>query len=71
MIEARTIAAAAAIRLLQSIEALYSTLAFIHVFPGNARYHHARLVTGWLARPGRVLLMSLPNDCAALLPALE
>ncbi len=25
----------------------------IHVFLDNARYHHAKLVQEWMARPGR------------------
>jgi hypothetical protein len=41
------------IKLLESIEALYPMLVLIHVFLNNARYHHAKLVREWLARPGR------------------
>jgi DDE superfamily endonuclease len=72
MIEALAIDAAT-IQLLESIAALYPMLAFIHVFLDNARYHHARHVQDWLAQPGcRItLLMSLPNDRPALLPAHE
>jgi hypothetical protein len=68
MIEAETVDAASTIRLLESIEALYPMLVLIHVFLDNARYHHAKLVREWLARPGcRIkLLMSLPNDRSAL-----
>jgi hypothetical protein len=53
MTEALTIDAASTIRLLQSIEAFYPMLAFIHIFLDNAHYHHARLVQEWLAQPGR------------------
>jgi hypothetical protein len=52
MIKALTIDAASTIPLLESIEALYPLLALVHVFLGNARYHHAKLVREWLARPG-------------------
>jgi hypothetical protein len=38
-------------------------LALIHVFLDNARYHHARLVQEWLARPGcRIKLGGLNNQ---------
>ncbi len=50
MIEALTIDAASTIRLLQSVEALPSDVALIHVFLDNARYHHAKLVQEWLAQ---------------------
>ena len=52
MIEVVTVNAVSTIRLLESIEALYPLLVLIHVFLDNARYHHARLVQEWLARPG-------------------
>src|SRR5512136_1282763 len=69
MIEALTIDAASTIRLLQSIEALYPMLALIHVFLDNARYHHAKLVQQWLARPGcRVKLHFIPSYCPHLNP---
>jgi transposase len=78
MIEALTIDAASTIQLLESIEALYPMLVLIHVFLDNARYHHPPdhspgVVREWLAQPGcRIkLLMSLPNDHPALLPAPE
>jgi transposase len=53
MIEALTVDAVSTICLLESIEALYPMLVLIHVFLDNARYHHAKLVREWLARPGR------------------
>ena len=52
MIEVLTVDAASTIRLLEAIEALYPFMALIHVYLDNARYHHARLVRAWLARPG-------------------
>ena len=51
MIEVLTVDAPSTIKLLESIEALYPMLALIHVFLDNARYHHAKLVQQWLARP--------------------
>src|ERR1700731_1072836 len=68
MIEALTIDAASTIRLLESIEALYPMLVLIHVFLDNARYHHAKLVREWLARPGcRIKLHFIPpaQECNA------
>ena len=69
MIEALTIDAASTIRLLESIEALYPMLVLIHVFLDNARYHHAKLVREWLARPGcRIKLHFIPPYCPHLNP---
>lgn len=69
MIEALTIDAASTIRLLESIGALYPTLVLIHVFLDNARYHHAKLVQQWLARPGcRIRLHFIPPYCPHLNP---
>ncbi len=69
MIEAQTVDAVSTIRLLQAIEACYPTLARIHVFLDNARYHHARLVREWLARPGcRIKLHFIPPYCPHLNP---
>ena len=69
MIEALTIDAASTIQLLESIEALYPMLVLIHVFLDNARYHHAKLVQEWLARPGcRIKLHFLPPYCPHLNP---
>jgi transposase len=69
MIEALTIDALSTIRLLQSIEALYPLLVLIHVFLDNARYHHAKLVREWLARPGcRIQLHFIPPYCPHLNP---
>jgi transposase len=69
MIEVVTVDAASTIRLLQSIAALYPMLALIHVFLDNARYHHAKLVQQWLARPGcRIKLHFIPSYCPHLNP---
>jgi transposase len=69
MIEVETVDAASTIRLLESIEALYPMLALIHVFLDNARYHHAKLVSAWLARPGcRIRLHFIPPYCPHLNP---
>ena len=69
MIEAETVDAASTIRLLEAIETLYPLLALIHVFLDNARYHHAKLVQEWLARPGcRIKLHFIPSYCPHLNP---
>ena len=68
-LEALTIDAASTIRLLELIEALYPMLVLIHVFLDNARYHHAKLVREWLARPGcRIKLHFIPPYCPHLNP---
>jgi transposase len=69
MLEAETIDAMSTIRLLESLELLYPLMACIHVFLDNARYHHAKLVKEWLARPGcRIKLHFLPAYCPHLNP---
>ena len=69
MIEALTIDALSTIRLLQLIELLYPLLVLIRVFLDNARYHHAKLVREWLARPGcRIQLHFIPPYCPHLNP---
>jgi transposase len=69
MIEVLTVDAVSTIKLLESIEALYPLLALIHVFLDNARYHHAKLVQEWLARPGcRIKLHFVPSYCPHLNP---
>lgn len=69
MIEVITVDAVSSIRLLESIEALYPMLVLIHVFLDNARYHHARLVQQWVARPGcRIKLHFIPAYCPHLNP---
>ena len=69
MIDVETVDAASTITLLEAIEALYPLLALIHVFLDNARYHHAKLVREWLARPGcRIKLHFIPSYCPHLNP---
>jgi transposase len=69
MIEAETIDATSTIKLLETIEALYPMLPLIHVFLDNARYHNAKLVREWLARPRcRIKLLFTPPYCPHLNP---
>ena len=69
MIEAITVDAASTIRVLESIELAWPLMVLIHVYLDNARYHHARLVRDWLARPGcRIKLHFIPADCPHLIP---
>jgi len=69
MIEAETIDAISTIRLLESLELLYPLMVCIHIFLDNARYHHAKLVSEWLSRPGcRIKLHFLPAYCPHLNP---
>jgi transposase len=69
MIEVITVDAVSTIRLLESIEALFPMVAYIHVFLDNARYHHAKLVQEWLSRPGcRIKLHFIPSYCPHLNP---
>jgi transposase len=69
MIEVETVDAASTIRLLESIEMAWPLLVFIHVYLDNARYHHAKLVREWLARPGcRIKLHFIPAYCPHLNP---
>jgi transposase len=69
MIDVETVNAASTIMLLEAIEALYPMLALIHVFLDNARYHHAKLVQEWLARPDcRIKLHFIPSYCPHLNP---
>ena len=69
MIEVETVDALSTIKLLEAIEALYPMLALIYVFLDNARYHHAKLVQEWLARPScRIKLHFVPAYCPHLNP---
>jgi hypothetical protein len=46
---------------------MYPGMRLIHVFLDNARYHHAKLVQAWLARPGcRIRLHFVPAYCPHL-----
>jgi transposase len=61
--------AASTIMLLMAIEGLYPGIRLIHVFLDNARYHHAKLVQAWLARPAcRIRLHFVPAYCPHLNP---
>src|SRR3954467_14613271 len=69
MIELVTVDARSTIALLGAIEALYPAMRIIQVFLDNARYHHARAVQDWLARPGRrIRLHFVPAYCPHLNP---
>jgi len=69
MIDVQTVDAASTITLLEAIEALYPLMMLIHVFLDNARYHHAKLVQEWLARPDcRIKLHFIPSYCPHLNP---
>jgi transposase len=69
MIEVVTVNALSTIALLIAIEALYPAMRIIHVFLDNARYHHAKAVQEWLARPGRrIRLHFVPAYCPHLNP---
>lgn len=64
-----TVDAASTIMLLMSVEAMYPGMRLIHVFLDNARYHHAKLVQAWLARPDcRIKLHFIPTYCPHLNP---
>ena len=61
LVEADRINAVSTIALLDAIEARNPNKRRIHVILDNARYHHARLVKQWLARPQcRIELHFLP-----------
>ncbi len=69
IIEAVTVNAISTIMLLMAIEAMYPGKRMIHLFLNNARYPHARLVQGWLARSGRrITLHFIPAYCPHLDP---
>jgi transposase len=69
MIDVQTVDAASTITLLEAIEALYPLMMLIQVFLDNARYHHAKLVQQWLARPGcRIKLHFISSYCPHLNP---
>ena len=69
MIEVKTVDAASTITLLEALEALYPLMVLIHVYLDNARYHHAKLVQKWLARPDcRIKLHFIPSYCPHLNP---
>src|SRR5271166_5707822 len=62
-------ASASTIMLLMAIEAKFPDKRQLHIFLDNARYHHAKLVQAWLARPGcRIRLHFVPAYCPHLNP---
>src|SRR6202162_891983 len=64
-----TVDALSTILLLTAIEAMYPGIRLVHVFLDNARYHHAKLVQAWLARPDcRIKLHFIPAYCPHLHP---
>ncbi len=64
-----TVDALSTITLLMAIEAAYPGSRLVHVFLDNARYHHAKLVQAWLARPEcRIKLHFVPAYCPHLNP---
>jgi hypothetical protein len=63
MIEAVTVNAISTIMLLIAIETMCPGKRLIHLFVDNARYHHAKLVQAWLARPEcRIKLHFIPTS---------
>jgi hypothetical protein len=67
MLEVVTVNALSTIMLLMAIETMYPGKRLIHVFLDNARYHHAKIVQRWLARPGcRIKLHFIPTYCPHL-----
>ena len=69
MLEVATVDAVSTIMLLMAIEAMYPGKRMIHLFLDNARYHHAKLVQAWLARPEcRIKLHFIPAYCPHLDP---
>lgn len=69
MLEALAVDAISTIRLLDAVEQAYASKRRIHLFVDNARYHHAKLVQQWLARPGRrIRLRFIPSYCPHLNP---
>ena len=69
MLESLHVDAGSTIRLLTELEMRYPGKRRIHLYVDNARYHHARQVRAWLARPGcRIRLHFVPAYCPHLNP---
>jgi len=69
MLDVLTVDAQSTILLLMAILAAHPSRRLIHVFLDNARYHHARLVSEWLAREGgRITLHFVPTYSPHLNP---
>ncbi|HVC59385.1 MAG TPA: SRPBCC domain-containing protein [Acetobacteraceae bacterium] len=61
----RFVDAASTIKLMIALLASYPRKRVSHSFLDNARYHHAKLLQTWLARPGcRIKLHCIPTDSA-------
>jgi DDE superfamily endonuclease len=72
MIDVQTVDATSTITLLEAIEALYPLMMLIHVFLDNARYHHAKPVRQWLARPGcRIKLLGHGSRFGTIAPGRD
>jgi transposase len=55
--------------MLMAIEARYPSKRMTQLFLDNARYHHAKLMQAWLARPGcRIKLHVILTYCPYLNP---
>lgn len=69
ILEVETVDAQSTIQLLASIEGMYPTMARIHLFLDNARYHHAKIVQDWMkAADRRIVLHFIPAYCPHLNP---
>ena len=69
IMDVQTVDAASTIALFEALERSHSTMSRIHVFLDNARYHHAKVVQGWLQQPGRrIVLHFVPSYCPHLNP---
>jgi len=69
IMDVETVDAASTITLFEALERAHSTMSRIHVFLDNARYHHARVVQGWMQQPGRrIVLHFVPSYCPHLNP---
>jgi len=69
MLDVPTVDAQSTILLLIAILAAHPSMRMIHIFLDNARYHHARLVSEWLAREGgRITLHFVPTYSPHLNP---
>lgn len=67
MLDVVTVNAVSTIMLLMAIETMYPGKRMIHLFLDNARYHHAKLVRAWMARPEcRIKLHFIPAYCPHL-----
>ena len=69
MLEAGDVDANSTIRLLDRLQCVYQGKRRIHLFLDNARYHRAKAVQEWLARPAcKIRLHFIPTYCPHLNP---